>query len=141
MTLPGFLYIGGVPNVANFTNGRYRESFNGCIHILQDITKGPINFGVYAVNAENVHSCSHTSWTSSSLVYSEVESILNGAIGGGSSELFNHNFDEINEPPPVHIIYPRPAFNSTAAIATDVTLGLVIVIVIRVLTRDYMAAT
>ncbi|XP_059622297.1 basement membrane proteoglycan-like [Phlebotomus argentipes] len=117
MLLPGFLYIGGVPAVANFTAGRYRESFTGCVHVLQDITRGPINFGVYANSAENVHSCSNYPWRSSSLVYSDVENLLNGVIGGTHSEIFNHNFDEINEPPPVHIIYPRPAINPAAGVS------------------------
>ncbi|XP_055694232.1 uncharacterized protein LOC129796381 [Lutzomyia longipalpis] len=113
MHLPGHIHIGGIPKASNLTGGRYRESFSGCIHVVQDITRGPINFGVFAVNAENVHSCAHPSWTSSSLVFSEVENLLNGALGGGaSSDVFNHNFDEINEPPPVHIIYPRPAINN-----------------------------
>uniref|UniRef100_A0A1B0GJ83 Laminin G domain-containing protein n=1 Tax=Lutzomyia longipalpis TaxID=7200 RepID=A0A1B0GJ83_LUTLO len=92
MHLPGHIHIGGIPKASNLTGGRYRESFNGCIHVVQDITRGPINFGVFAVNAENVHSCAHPSWTSSSLVFSEVENLLNGAL--------------------VHIIYPRPAINN-----------------------------
>ncbi|XP_055703583.1 uncharacterized protein LOC129802055 [Phlebotomus papatasi] len=132
MILPGFLYVGGLPDIVNFTGGRYKDSFRGCVHVLQDITRGPINFGVYAVNAENVHSCSNPSWTSSSLVYSEVENLLNGVLAGGTSEIFNHNFDEINEPPPVHIIYPRPTGNITSGVPSKAHWWLVIAYLIKV---------
>lgn len=41
-------------------------------------------------------------WLPSSLVYNDLD-----------LEKFDFdNFDEIQEPPPVHIIYPRPSFNN-----------------------------
>lgn len=48
-------------------------------------------------------------WIPSSLIYTDIDPDDQDTDFGGRFD--PSLFDEIEEPPPVHIIYPRPAFN------------------------------
>lgn len=58
----------------------------------------------YWIKLFNKYHDKSPSWIPSSLLYGDLDMDLD--------ERFNvDHFDEIQEPPPVHIIYPRPPFN------------------------------
>jgi len=55
--LPGNLFIGGVPNISDFTGSRYAQNFNGCINIVESLNVGAINIRTNAVSGYNVLPC------------------------------------------------------------------------------------
>lgn len=57
MFLPGHVFIGGAPDLSNFTGNRYKQGFHGCIHIVENLTGGAINLSVNAVSAANLDVC------------------------------------------------------------------------------------
>lgn len=57
MFLPGHVFIGGAPDLNNFTGNRYKQGFHGCIHIVENLTGGAINLSVNAVSAANLDVC------------------------------------------------------------------------------------
>ncbi|XP_050331107.1 basement membrane-specific heparan sulfate proteoglycan core protein isoform X14 [Bactrocera neohumeralis] len=102
MNLPGHVFIGGTPDVAKFTGGRYTKNFNGCVRVVEGEARGIIQLGTAAISGQNVDTCSH-SWNPSSLVYHEIDFI--------DARFDPSLFDEFDQPPPVHILYPRPTNN------------------------------
>ncbi|XP_034667257.1 basement membrane-specific heparan sulfate proteoglycan core protein isoform X11 [Drosophila subobscura] len=57
MKLPGNVFIGGIPDISQFTGGRQRHNFVGCIVVVEGDAVGQINLGQAAVNAVNVDTC------------------------------------------------------------------------------------
>lgn len=57
MFLPGHVFIGGSPDLSNFTGNRYKQGFHGCIHIVENLSGGAINLSVNAVSAANLDVC------------------------------------------------------------------------------------
>lgn len=57
------------------------------------------------------------------MVYSDIEFDFD-------SEYNPNNFDEIEEPPPVHIIYPRPSYNNAFSLSRTiiVTQNLIVLL-------------
>lgn len=49
--------------------------------------------------------CRNSSWSPSSLVYQEFDSDFGNRFDPTA-------FDEVDQPPPVHILYPRPTFKT-----------------------------
>uniref|UniRef100_A0A182FR49 Basement membrane-specific heparan sulfate proteoglycan core protein n=1 Tax=Anopheles albimanus TaxID=7167 RepID=A0A182FR49_ANOAL len=108
MYLPGSIYIGGVPDIERFTGNRYNESFNGCVFSIENNEKRKtVELRDWAIRSVNVDACDDPSWIPSSLLYTDFDEFDNDALGP-------YEFDKIEEPPPVHIIYPRPYGNNGA---------------------------
>ncbi|KAL7742848.1 hypothetical protein ACLKA6_012270 [Drosophila palustris] len=102
MHLPGNVFIGGIPDISQFTGKRYMHNFNGCIVFVEGDAAGQINLGKSSVSGVNVDTCP-VSDHPFSLVYHKFD---------GNDVRYDPNFfDEFDQPPPVHIIYPRPNFN------------------------------
>ncbi|XP_041563042.1 basement membrane-specific heparan sulfate proteoglycan core protein isoform X19 [Drosophila elegans] len=57
MKLPGNVFVGGAPDIAQFTGNRYKHSFNGCIVVVEGETVGQINLSSAAINGVNVNVC------------------------------------------------------------------------------------
>ncbi|XP_032309278.1 basement membrane-specific heparan sulfate proteoglycan core protein isoform X10 [Drosophila ananassae] len=57
MKLPGHVFIGGIPDIAQFTGNRYTHNFNGCIVVVEGDAAGQINLGPAAINGVNVNTC------------------------------------------------------------------------------------
>ncbi|XP_053952208.1 basement membrane-specific heparan sulfate proteoglycan core protein isoform X5 [Anastrepha ludens] len=57
MSLPGHVFIGGTPDVAKFTGGRYTKNFNGCVRVVEGDAHGLIQLGAVAISGENVDIC------------------------------------------------------------------------------------
>ncbi|XP_030079865.1 basement membrane-specific heparan sulfate proteoglycan core protein isoform X26 [Drosophila hydei] len=57
MHLPGNVFIGGIPNISNFTGKRYSHNFNGCIVFVEGDAVGQINLGKASVSGVNVDTC------------------------------------------------------------------------------------
>ncbi|KAH8286775.1 hypothetical protein KR018_007424, partial [Drosophila ironensis] len=57
MQLPGHVFIGGIPDMAQFTGNRYKHNFNGCIVVVEGDAAGQINLGPAAINGVNVNTC------------------------------------------------------------------------------------
>ncbi|XP_068154728.1 basement membrane-specific heparan sulfate proteoglycan core protein [Drosophila tropicalis] len=57
ITLPGNVFIGGIPDIAQFTGKRYAHNFTGCIVVVEGDAVGQINLGPSAVNGVNVDTC------------------------------------------------------------------------------------
>lgn len=55
--LPGHIFIGGAPDLNNFTGSRYTNGFNGCIHVVEGADDGAINWSRNAISGLNVESC------------------------------------------------------------------------------------
>ncbi|XP_018799857.1 PREDICTED: basement membrane-specific heparan sulfate proteoglycan core protein isoform X6 [Bactrocera latifrons] len=60
MNLPGHVFIGGTPDVAKFTGGRYTKNFNGCVRVVEGEARGIIQLGTAAISGQNVDTCSQT---------------------------------------------------------------------------------
>ncbi|XP_039152495.1 basement membrane-specific heparan sulfate proteoglycan core protein isoform X13 [Drosophila simulans] len=108
MKLPGNVFVGGAPDLEVFTGSRYKHNLNGCIVVVEGETVGQINLSSAAVNGVNANVCPAL-WSPSSLVHQEI----------GTDVVMDHHvigkdlsfFDELDQPPPVHILYPRPKIN------------------------------
>uniref|UniRef100_A0A182RB94 Basement membrane-specific heparan sulfate proteoglycan core protein n=1 Tax=Anopheles funestus TaxID=62324 RepID=A0A182RB94_ANOFN len=101
MDIPGSIYVGGVPDIERVTGNRFNESFNGCVFSVENIEENQsIELRDYAIRTVNVDVCDDPSWIPSSLLYTDFDD-LDDTLGP-------YEFDKIEEPPPVHIIYPRP---------------------------------
>ncbi|XP_015042334.2 basement membrane-specific heparan sulfate proteoglycan core protein isoform X26 [Drosophila pseudoobscura] len=57
MKLPGNVFIGGIPDISQFTGGRHTHNFVGCIVVVEGDAVGQINLGQAGVNAVNVDTC------------------------------------------------------------------------------------
>nr|XP_017095019.2 basement membrane-specific heparan sulfate proteoglycan core protein isoform X15 [Drosophila bipectinata] len=57
MKLPGHVFIGGIPNIAQFTGERFLHNFNGCIVVVEGDASGQINLGPSAISGVNVNTC------------------------------------------------------------------------------------
>ncbi|KAL9883895.1 terribly reduced optic lobes isoform 7-T9 [Glossina fuscipes fuscipes] len=57
MSLPGHVFIGGAPDLDNFTGGRYKQNFTGCIHVVEGEESGTIELGKVAISGINVDTC------------------------------------------------------------------------------------
>ncbi|XP_037931811.1 basement membrane-specific heparan sulfate proteoglycan core protein [Teleopsis dalmanni] len=57
MTLPGNVFIGGTPDVAMFTGGRYHNNFNGCVRVVEGESSGIIQLNQAAISGVNVDAC------------------------------------------------------------------------------------
>ncbi|XP_016982302.1 basement membrane-specific heparan sulfate proteoglycan core protein isoform X20 [Drosophila rhopaloa] len=57
MRLPGNVFVGGAPDIAQFTGNRYKHNFNGCIVVIEGEKVGQINLSSVAVNGVNVNVC------------------------------------------------------------------------------------
>ncbi|XP_054087653.1 basement membrane-specific heparan sulfate proteoglycan core protein isoform X5 [Zeugodacus cucurbitae] len=57
MSLPGHVFIGGTPDVAKFTGGRYTKNFNGCVRVVEGEARGIIQLGTAAISGQNVDTC------------------------------------------------------------------------------------
>ncbi|XP_055374705.1 basement membrane-specific heparan sulfate proteoglycan core protein isoform X7 [Condylostylus longicornis] len=101
MILPGNVFIGGAPNLGEFTGNRYPTGFVGCVRVVETDEGGPVNLGQHAVSALNVDVC--PSWIPWNLVNIDYD-ILKSDFG---THFDPNSFDKIEEPPPVHIIYPQ----------------------------------
>lgn len=66
-------------------------------------------------------------WIPSSLIYADIESEVESDFGGRFDPSL---FDEIEEPPPVHILYPRPAYNHAnyLSITSDLPLTFLAIV-------------
>jgi len=53
----GNIFLGGAPNPRGMTQGKYSDSFVGCIHTLRIQGSEPINLNEEAVTAVNVGPC------------------------------------------------------------------------------------
>uniref|UniRef100_A0A1A9VWV6 Basement membrane-specific heparan sulfate proteoglycan core protein n=1 Tax=Glossina austeni TaxID=7395 RepID=A0A1A9VWV6_GLOAU len=53
MNLPGHVFIGGAPDLDNFTGGRYKQNFTGCIHVVEGEESGTIELGKVAISGIN----------------------------------------------------------------------------------------
>ncbi|XP_049312041.1 basement membrane-specific heparan sulfate proteoglycan core protein isoform X27 [Bactrocera dorsalis] len=60
MNLPGHVFIGGTPDVAKFTGGRYTKNFNGCVRVVEGEARGIIQLGTAAISGQNVDTCPQT---------------------------------------------------------------------------------
>ncbi|XP_067635534.1 basement membrane-specific heparan sulfate proteoglycan core protein isoform X4 [Eurosta solidaginis] len=60
MNLPGHVFIGGTPNTAKFTGGRYTKNFNGCVRVVEGDARGIIQLGTSAISGANVDTCPQT---------------------------------------------------------------------------------
>lgn len=58
MDLNGHVFIGGAPDISNFTGNRFAHGFNGCIHIIESVELGPVNLGLSSISGLNVEPCS-----------------------------------------------------------------------------------
>lgn len=64
-------------------------------------------------------------WIPSSFIYADLDSDQDTDFGNR----FDPNlFDEIEEPPPVHILYPRPAFNRSKNLISSVRFAYVLAV-------------
>ncbi|KAL7742847.1 hypothetical protein ACLKA6_012270 [Drosophila palustris] len=57
MHLPGNVFIGGIPDISQFTGKRYMHNFNGCIVFVEGDAAGQINLGKSSVSGVNVDTC------------------------------------------------------------------------------------
>lgn len=55
--LPGSIYLGGAPNIAQTTGGRMTQGFSGCIHVVEPLYGGPVDLGRNSQSGINVASC------------------------------------------------------------------------------------
>lgn len=55
--LPGSIYIGGAPNLAQTTGGRITQGFSGCIHVVEPLVGGPVDLSRDSRSGLNVASC------------------------------------------------------------------------------------
>lgn len=55
--IPGHLFIGGAPNIATFTGQRYTQGFHGCVHTVEPLEGGGINFTYNSISGINVDKC------------------------------------------------------------------------------------
>ncbi|XP_058821183.1 basement membrane-specific heparan sulfate proteoglycan core protein isoform X2 [Topomyia yanbarensis] len=102
--LPGNVYIGGAPDLSRFTGDRFNESFNGCVYVIENPdTARAVPLQNFAMRTVNVDVCDDPKWIIPFLLYPDLED--------GTDVFGPLEFDKVEEPPPVHIIYPRP-FNS-----------------------------
>ena len=53
----GNIFLGGVPNPRGMTQGKYSDSFVGCIDSLRIQGPDPINLNEQAISAVNVGPC------------------------------------------------------------------------------------
>ncbi|XP_055601853.1 basement membrane-specific heparan sulfate proteoglycan core protein-like isoform X2 [Uranotaenia lowii] len=99
--LPGNIYIGGAPDINRFTGDRFNDSFNGCVYVIENPdTAQAVPLQNFAIRTVNVDVCDDPKWIIPSLMYPDIDD---------TEESFGPlEFDKIEEPPPVHIIYPRP---------------------------------
>ncbi|XP_055635671.1 basement membrane-specific heparan sulfate proteoglycan core protein isoform X6 [Toxorhynchites rutilus septentrionalis] len=106
--LPGNIYIGGAPNQNQFTGDRFNESFNGCVYVIENLdTTRAVSLQDFAIRTVNVDVCDDPKWIVPSLLYPDIDE---------TDEVFGPlEFDKVEEPPPVHIIYPRP-YNNNAPV-------------------------
>ncbi|XP_058452453.1 basement membrane-specific heparan sulfate proteoglycan core protein isoform X2 [Malaya genurostris] len=103
--LPGNLYIGGAPDLSRFTGDRFNDSFNGCVYVIENPdTARAIPLQNFAIRTVNVDVCDDPKWIVPFLLYPDLED--------GVDVLGPLEFDKVEEPPPVHIIYPRPYNNA-----------------------------
>lgn len=51
------LFVGGAPDLDNFTGGRYKHHFNGCVRVVEGESSGIIELGKVAVSGINVDTC------------------------------------------------------------------------------------
>lgn len=58
MFLPGHVFLGGAPDLKEFTGKRYSQSFVGCIHIVEPLDGGAIRLGDKTISSLNVEQCS-----------------------------------------------------------------------------------
>ncbi|XP_076269824.1 terribly reduced optic lobes isoform X47 [Rhynchophorus ferrugineus] len=58
METAGNIYLGGAPNIATITGGKYTTGFDGCIHGFEIQQSKTLDLGMKAVNGLNVKSCS-----------------------------------------------------------------------------------
>lgn len=52
-----FVFVGGVPDIANFTGNRFTQGFQGCIHIVEGSDGHSINLQQNALSGQNVETC------------------------------------------------------------------------------------
>uniref|UniRef100_W4VRB4 Putative heparan sulfate proteoglycan 2 n=1 Tax=Corethrella appendiculata TaxID=1370023 RepID=W4VRB4_9DIPT len=57
MVLTGHIFLGGAPNITNFTGDRYTQGFKGCIHIVESLDTGAIKLGQHTISSLNVDQC------------------------------------------------------------------------------------
>ncbi|KAJ6634940.1 Basement membrane-specific heparan sulfate proteoglycan core protein, partial [Pseudolycoriella hygida] len=55
--LPGHLFLGGAPDLNNFTGNRYTQGFQGCIHVVEGYEDKGIDLGRNIVSGLNVDQC------------------------------------------------------------------------------------
>lgn len=55
--LPGGVFIGGAPDIANFTGNRYKQGLFGCINVVEGTDTGPVKLRDNAVSGYNVVPC------------------------------------------------------------------------------------
>ncbi|XP_037037177.1 basement membrane-specific heparan sulfate proteoglycan core protein isoform X11 [Bradysia coprophila] len=55
--LPGHLFLGGAPDLNNFTGNRYTQGFHGCIHVVEGHEDKAIDLGQNVVSGLNVDQC------------------------------------------------------------------------------------
>lgn len=53
-----FRFLGGAPDLNNFTGSRYMNGFEGCIHVIESLNDGSIGLEKNAVSGVNVDTCS-----------------------------------------------------------------------------------
>ncbi|XP_055550380.1 basement membrane-specific heparan sulfate proteoglycan core protein-like isoform X2 [Wyeomyia smithii] len=112
--LPGNIYIGGAPDLNRFTGDRFNENFNGCVYIIENLnTSRAVALQNYAIRTTNVDICDDPRWIVPSLLYPDEE---DGAIG----------FDKMEQPPQIHIIFPKPYNNAIYVFATNVWTVIVL---------------
>ncbi|XP_051863577.1 basement membrane-specific heparan sulfate proteoglycan core protein isoform X16 [Drosophila albomicans] len=57
MHLPGNVFVGGIPEISQFTGNRYSVNFSGCIVFVEGDTAGQINLGKSSIRGINVDTC------------------------------------------------------------------------------------
>ncbi|XP_062139237.1 basement membrane-specific heparan sulfate proteoglycan core protein isoform X16 [Drosophila sulfurigaster albostrigata] len=57
MHLPGNVFVGGIPDISQFTGNRYSRNFSGCIVFVEGDTAGQINLGKSSIRGINVDTC------------------------------------------------------------------------------------
>lgn len=55
--MSGHVFIGGAPNLNNFTGDRYTQGFNGCVHSIEPLESGQIDIHKNTISSLNISKC------------------------------------------------------------------------------------